>query len=104
MSAIGEFYILLTVHRDAILGNDQLDALFLNVFILRLYMFRGPNCHSDSHSLECVIPDDVLIQFGSPDAEHLPLETWRGINKYIKKECIKLVITQKSATVLRVGC
>jgi hypothetical protein len=27
------FYILLTVHLDAILGNDQLDALFLNVFI-----------------------------------------------------------------------
>jgi hypothetical protein len=28
-----EFYVLLTVHLDAILGNDQLDALFLNVFI-----------------------------------------------------------------------
>jgi hypothetical protein len=28
-----EFYILLTVHLDEILGNDQLDALFLNVFI-----------------------------------------------------------------------
>jgi hypothetical protein len=27
------FYILLTVYLDAILGNDQLDALFLNVFI-----------------------------------------------------------------------
>jgi hypothetical protein len=27
------FYILLTVHLDAILGNNQLDALFLNVFI-----------------------------------------------------------------------
>jgi hypothetical protein len=27
------FYILLTVHLDAILGNDQLDALFLNVFV-----------------------------------------------------------------------
>jgi predicted nucleotide-binding protein (sugar kinase/HSP70/actin superfamily) len=27
------FYVLLTVHLDAILGNDQLDALFLNVFI-----------------------------------------------------------------------
>jgi hypothetical protein len=26
-------YILLTVHLDAILGNDQLDALFLNVLI-----------------------------------------------------------------------
>jgi hypothetical protein len=29
------FYVLLTVqHLDAILGNDQLDALFLDVFIL----------------------------------------------------------------------
>jgi hypothetical protein len=29
-----EFYVLLTVNLDAILGNDQLDALCLNVFIL----------------------------------------------------------------------
>jgi hypothetical protein len=50
---------------------------------------------SDSHLPECVIPDDVLIKFGPPDDEHLPLETCRGIrNKYIKKECIKLVINQ----------
>jgi hypothetical protein len=34
------FYILLTVHLDVILVNDQLDALFLNVFISCLYMFR----------------------------------------------------------------
>jgi hypothetical protein len=27
------FYILLAVHLDVILVNDQLDALFLNVFI-----------------------------------------------------------------------
>jgi hypothetical protein len=26
-----KFYVLLTVHLGAILGNDQLDALFLNV-------------------------------------------------------------------------
>jgi hypothetical protein len=44
---------------------------------------------------ECVIPDDVLIKFGPPDDEHLLLETCRGVrNKYIKKERIKLVITQ----------
>jgi hypothetical protein len=49
---------------------------------------------SDRHSPEYVIPDDVLIHFGPPDDEHLLLETCRGINKYIKKECIKLVITQ----------
>jgi hypothetical protein len=36
---------LLTEHLDAILGNDQLDALFLNVFILRLYMFRAASAH-----------------------------------------------------------
>jgi hypothetical protein len=49
---------------------------------------------ADSRSPECVIPDDVLIQFGPPDGEQLLLETCRGINKYIKEECIKLVITQ----------
>jgi hypothetical protein len=41
-----------------------------------------------------IIPDDVLIQFGPPNEEHLLPETCRGINKYIKEECIKLVITQ----------
>jgi hypothetical protein len=35
----------LTVHLDAILGNDQLDTLFLNVFILCLYMFRAASAH-----------------------------------------------------------
>jgi hypothetical protein len=53
----------------------------------------GPNCintssdithgqetgTADSHSPECVISDDVLIQFGPPDDEHLLLETCRGI-------------------------
>jgi hypothetical protein len=34
---------------------------------------------SDSHPPECVIPDDVLIQSGPPDDEHLLLETCRGI-------------------------
>jgi hypothetical protein len=34
---------------------------------------------ADSHSPEGVIPDDVLIQFGPPDDEHLLLETYRGI-------------------------
>jgi hypothetical protein len=52
---------------------------------------------SDSHPPDCVIPDYVLIQFGPPDDEHLLLETCRGINKYIKKGCIKLVITQKNS-------
>jgi hypothetical protein len=39
------FYVLLTVHLDAMLGNDQLDALFHNVFILCLYMFRAASAH-----------------------------------------------------------
>jgi hypothetical protein len=33
INASFDFYILLTVHLDAILDNDQLDALYLNVFI-----------------------------------------------------------------------
>jgi 2-keto-3-deoxy-L-rhamnonate aldolase RhmA len=40
------FNVLLTVqHLDAILDNDQLDALFLNAFILSLYMFRAASAH-----------------------------------------------------------
>jgi hypothetical protein len=34
---------------------------------------------ADSHTPVCVIPDDVLIQFGPPDDEHLLLETCRSI-------------------------
>jgi hypothetical protein len=45
MTHAEEFYVLLTVHLDAIVGNDQLDALFLNVFILCLYMFRAASAH-----------------------------------------------------------
>jgi hypothetical protein len=40
-----EFHILLTVHLDVILVNDQLDALFFNVFIFCLYMFRAASAH-----------------------------------------------------------
>jgi hypothetical protein len=43
----------------------------------------GPNGINTSsgitHSGECVIPDDVLIQFGPPDDERLLLETCRGM-------------------------
>ena len=43
----GIFYILLTVHLDVMLVNNQLDALSLNVFIfiLHLYMFRAASAH-----------------------------------------------------------
>jgi hypothetical protein len=56
-----------------------------------------PNCvntSSGSHSPERVIPDDVLIQFGPPDEGHLCSKHVEAWNKYIKKECVKLVINQ----------
>ena len=43
----------------------------------RLYMFRAGL--PDSHPLECVIPDGVLIQVCPPDDEHLLLETCRDV-------------------------
>jgi hypothetical protein len=49
-----EFYILLTVHLDVILVNDQLDALFLNVFISCLYMFRATSAHHQEGQIEYV--------------------------------------------------
>jgi hypothetical protein len=39
------FIIIVYRSSKTILGNDQLDALFLNVFILRLYMFRAASAH-----------------------------------------------------------
>jgi hypothetical protein len=48
-----DFYVLLIVQLDAILGNDQLDALFLNVFILCLYMFRAASAHH--HEVQIVL-------------------------------------------------
>jgi hypothetical protein len=48
---IAIFYILLTVHLDVILVNDQLDALFLNVFISCLYMFRATSVHHQEDQL-----------------------------------------------------
>ena len=49
-----EFYILLTVHLDVILLNDQPDALFLNVFISCLYMFRATSAHHQEDQLVSV--------------------------------------------------
>jgi hypothetical protein len=59
LGRLSEFYVLLTVHLDAILGNDQLDALFLNVFIFTpLYVSSskcsssgGPNCINTSSGI-----------------------------------------------------
>jgi hypothetical protein len=49
---------------------------------------------SDRHPPECVIPEDVLIQFGPPDDEHLRSKHVEAGNKYMKKECVKLVTNQ----------
>jgi len=43
------FYVLLTVHLSTILATDQLNAqilVFLNKFIIILYMFRALLCSS----------------------------------------------------------
>jgi hypothetical protein len=39
---------------EVILGNDQLDALFLNVFILCLYMFRAASAHDQEDQIVLV--------------------------------------------------
>ena len=41
-----------------------------------VFLPTGP---SDSHLLEYVVPDGVLIQAVPPDDEHLLLETCRGV-------------------------
>ena len=54
-----------------------------------------PGGPSDSHPLEYVVPDGVLIQTEPPDDEHLLLETCRGVKIKIntfRKKCTKLVI------------
>jgi hypothetical protein len=57
------FYILLTVHLDVILVNDLLDALFFNVFISCLYMFRATSAHHQEDQLVSIHlcrPDPLL--------------------------------------------
>jgi hypothetical protein len=48
----------------------------VSAMLVKSFLLNGT---ADSHSPECVISDDVLIQFGPPDDEHLLLETCRGI-------------------------
>ena len=72
------FYILLKLHLDVILVNDQLEALFS----MYLHVFHAgslPTGTQDSYPLECITPDDVLTQFDPPDNEHLLLETCSGV-------------------------
>jgi hypothetical protein len=66
-------------------AHHQEDQI-LSIHHLVLYLLVGdclmcrsgwsslPTGTSDIHSPECVIPDDVLIQVGPPDDEHLLLE------------------------------
>jgi hypothetical protein len=39
---------------------------------------ENPDQHAGQSPCQCVIPEDVLIQFFPPDDERLSLETWRG--------------------------
>jgi hypothetical protein len=59
-----------------ILVNDQLDALFFNVFISCLYMFRATSAH---HQEDQLVSIHQLVQLDPPDDEHLLLETCRGM-------------------------
>jgi hypothetical protein len=43
------------VHIEAVLDNDQLDALFLNVFILHLYMFRAASAHHQEVQIVLIV-------------------------------------------------
>ena len=54
--------------------NNKEYYTILHNFIF--FLLTGP---LDTHPSECVIPDDVLIQLGPPDDEHLLLETCRGL-------------------------
>ena len=52
------FYILLTVHLEVILDNNQPDTLFLNVYFMPLYVSSnkcsssgGPNCINTSSGI-----------------------------------------------------
>ena len=73
-----------TLSKEVVLDNNQLDALFLNVFISCLYMFRATSAHHQEDQV-------VLIH-------HLVQHTLVGgclagrSGGRIEKECIKLVI------------
>jgi hypothetical protein len=56
--AQSQWLISLRLKSFATLGNDQLDALFLNVFILCLYMFREASAH---HQEGQIVPIHRLV-------------------------------------------
>jgi hypothetical protein len=51
LNKLFQFYTLLTVHLDVILVIDQLDVLFLTVFISCLYMFRATSANHQEDQL-----------------------------------------------------
>ena len=53
------------------------EVYFFLYILLTVHLL--PTGLPDSHPLECVIPDGVLIQSGPPDDEYLLLETYRGV-------------------------
>jgi hypothetical protein len=57
---------------------SALDLESINVKFL-FYKRKLLTGTADCHSPECVILDDVLIQFGPPDDEYLLLETCRDV-------------------------
>jgi hypothetical protein len=69
-----------SVWHNYILVNEQLDALFLDVFISCLCMFRTTSAHHQEDQLVSIHHLGYkLIQAGLPDDEHLLLETCRGM-------------------------
>ena len=59
----------------------------------------------DSHPLECVIPDGVLIKAGPPDDENLLLETCRGVEiNTFKKSASSWSLTRISCYTLVTEC
>jgi len=105
------FYVLLTVHFNVTLVNDQLDAQFI-YFIIRLLQLlhvssnivviirrsnyintasgivplcKWPSGAPDGHLRRVTIPDAVLIQFDLLMMSTTLLETCRGLNKRIIK-------------------
>jgi hypothetical protein len=82
-----------------VLGNDQLDALFLNVFILRLYMFgvhqvgHYPESHQDARSTKHKTPCGTSCT----RANDVHVDTKYFINKDLFV-CLRLLSTSRYKT------
>jgi hypothetical protein len=87
----GIFYILLTVHLDAILGNDQLDALFLNVFIFMPLRVSSSKC-SSSGGPNGVNTSSGITHSGNKIVKNyiLCFKSWLKVLKFLK--CLYCVL------------